>query len=241
MEYLLELQAKTNQITSIAFMAESPDTLKYLQKVDLSQNKITEVPQIQCPSLFNLNLEENEIAKITLNEHTRLKNLVLNKNKLTTCEGMTKLHRLETLSIAENELHTLNGLEELPVLTTLNVSGNKIEKLDPVPALPKLRELILDGNPIASAKELEHLKVLKSLTDLKMAGCPLAEEKGDDFKKEVLIALYEDLPSLKTINGDPFTEEDITEAMAEKENRIREAENRPPEEDMEGEAPEGDE
>lgn len=133
MEFLLELQAKTNQIASIAFLGESPDILKYLQKVDLSQNKITEVPQIQCPSLFSLNLEENEIAKITLNEHTRLKTLTLNKNKLTSCEGMTKLHRLETLSIAENELQTLHGLEELPVLTTLNVSGNKIEKLDPVP------------------------------------------------------------------------------------------------------------
>lgn len=75
-----------------------------------------------------------------------------------------------------------------------------------------------------------------------MAGCPLAEEKGDEFKKEVLIALYEDLPNLKTINGDAFTEEDVTEAMAEKEARIKEAENRPPEEEEgEGEAPEADE
>ena len=56
-----------------------------------------------------------------------------------------------------------------------------------------------------------------------MAGTPIAEEKGDDLKKEVLILLYEHLPSLTKINGDAFTPEDLQEAMALKEERIKEA------------------
>jgi len=44
--YLLEIVAKSNQIGSLDFLGESPDALKFLQKVDLSQNKITVLPHI---------------------------------------------------------------------------------------------------------------------------------------------------------------------------------------------------
>ena len=40
-----------------------------------------------------------------------------------------------------------------------------------------------------------------------MLGCAIADEKGDDFKKEVLIAC-ERLPKLKIINGEEWTPED---------------------------------
>jgi len=33
--------------------------------------------------------------------------------------------------------------------------------------------------------------------------------EGDDFKKEVLIHLYDDCKHLKKINGEPFTAEDV--------------------------------
>jgi hypothetical protein len=60
-----------------------------------------------------------------------------------------------------------------------------------------------------------------------MAGSALAEEKGDDFKKEVLIVLHENT-NLKKINGEAFSAEDMQEAMALKEERRREALNLPP-------------
>jgi hypothetical protein len=53
-----------------------------------------------------------------------------------------------------------------------------------------------------------------------MSGNPIADEKGDDFKKEVLILLHEIIPGLKTINEDEITKEDIEEALEEKKNRI---------------------
>ena len=43
---------------------------------------------------------------------------------------------------------------------------------------------------------------------------PLAEEKGDDLKKEVLILL--DGLSIKKINDEEVTADDITDAKAEK-------------------------
>ena len=66
--YLLELQAKTNQITDIDFLADG-EKLKFIQKVDLTTNKITKLPHILTPNLFKLVLDENEIATSELKTH----------------------------------------------------------------------------------------------------------------------------------------------------------------------------
>ena len=57
-----------------------------------------------------------------------------------------------------------------------------------------------------------------------MAGCPIADEKGDEFKKEVLILLMDELTNLKTVNEVALAPEDFEEARAERETRAREAE-----------------
>ena len=80
-------------------MAENPDFLKHLQKVDLSQNKITKLPNIKCESLFTLVLEENEISEADLFGHKNLRLLNLNKNKLTSCKGIQNMPNLEELQI----------------------------------------------------------------------------------------------------------------------------------------------
>lgn len=49
-----------------------------------------------------------------------------------------------------------------------------------------------------------------------MTGCPIVEEKGDDFKKETLIVLMDNLKNLQKINGDGWEVEYFAEAKAEK-------------------------
>ena len=57
-----------------------------------------------------------------------------------------------------------------------------------------------------------------------MTGNPWVDEKGDDFKKEVLIEL--DNLCIQKVNGDDgeVTQEDRDDAKAEKEQRIKDAE-----------------
>jgi hypothetical protein len=86
---------------------------------------------------------------------------------------------------------------------------------------------------------LVELSKLANLTDLNMVGCAIADEKADEFKKEVLIAC-ENLLHLKRINGEEWTEEERVEAMQLKEERILEAMNKPPEEEGEKEEGEGE-
>lgn len=105
-------------------------------------------------------------------------------------------------------------------LKKLNLTGSKLESLDDFPKFPCLEELVLDGNAVAAVTELPKLGHLKSLKKLSMTGTPLAEEKGDDLKKEVLIALMDKLKSLKEINGEGWDAELVADAVATKEQRI---------------------
>ena len=126
-------------------------------------------------------------------------------------------------------------MSNVPKLKKLVLKGSKIEKLDNLPQMAALEELHLDGNAIASLDEVAKLKKLRNLTTLNMGGCPIADEKGDEFKKEIIILLGEDLKKLRVVNGDALTPEEFAEAATEKENRIREAQGKPPAEDGEAE------
>lgn len=225
LDYLFELAVAGNQIDSIEFMSAEMTTLKYLQKVDLTQNKITTLPQLQCPLLKKLILDENEIATCNLKGHPSLKVLSLNKNKLTSGEGLVGLRQLVQLDIQENETLThLGGMQDFPSLKKLNCAGSGIEKLDGFPDLPCLEELVLDGTKIAKADEFTKLSNLKCLKSISAAECTLGTEGGADVRKEIMIALGDDLPLLKTINGEPVEEEFAKECKEEKIERIKAAE-----------------
>lgn len=93
------MNASDNQIDEINLLTESQTILKFLQKVDLSKNKLTKLPQIVAPSICNLNLDENEIAECDFTGHPCIKVLSLNKNKLVSGAGLSNLAKLEELSI----------------------------------------------------------------------------------------------------------------------------------------------
>jgi len=50
---------------------------------------------------------------------------------------------------------------------------------------------------------------------------PISDEKGEDFKKEVLILIGEKMKFLKKINKEDVSKEDKIEAKQEKLNRIK--------------------
>ena len=143
------------------------------------------------------------------------------ENQLTNCAGIANLDNLTELVIASNQIISLKDMKELPNLKKLDASKNKMETIEEFPKLLALEWLSLDENLIEKADQLPHLRGLKSLQTLNMAGNPWVDEKGDDFKKEVLIAL--DNLVIKFVNGEDgeVTQEDRDDAKNEKEERIR--------------------
>jgi protein phosphatase 1 regulatory subunit 7 len=164
-------------------------------------------------------LNENEIETCAnFKGHLSISLLELRKNKLTICKGLDTMPCLVELYLAENEITSLEGLKDLDNLEKLHLRKNKIEKFDFVPSLPKLKYLNIRDNLIASKDELAKLHSLVTLQQLNMQGCPYAEEKGDDFKKEVLI--YLDEIKWVKINKEEVTAEEVEEAAKEKKERI---------------------
>jgi Leucine-rich repeat (LRR) protein len=94
----------------------------------LSKNKIKEVWNLQQKRVFKLNLNENEIASITLHNHPALELLELRKNGLIVQSiNLYQLNHLTELYLAENQITTLDFFRDLSHVKKLHLRGNKIE------------------------------------------------------------------------------------------------------------------
>ena len=113
----------------------------------------------------------------------------------------------------------------MPNLKKLDVNTNKLENLNDLPDLPSLDTFDCGANEITTIAELPKLAVFRRLKELLMQGTPLADEKGDDMKLEVLIALDE--LSIKMVNEEEVVAEDRqTAAETKKERKEKEEEER---------------
>ena len=130
----------------------------------------------------------------------KLLELNLNGNQLTTLSDLRHMDCLKKLDVGKNKLETLKDFPKLPGLQHFDASENLIEK---------------DGD-----KELDNLKDCRNLNTILMAGNPWVDDKGDDFKKEVLIALTH-LPIKQVNDAEEVTQEDRDDAKAEKAERER--------------------
>jgi len=84
-------------------------------------------------------LDENEITECSFKDHSAIKVLSLNKNKLVNCEGLCNLDNLEELHIQENEtLTSIKGLDGMNSLKVLNLNGSKLDSLNNIPNMPCL-------------------------------------------------------------------------------------------------------
>jgi hypothetical protein len=63
------------------------------------------------------------------------------------------------------------------------------------------------------------LSLWSFLTSLNLNANPIAEEKGGEFKKEILIMHVDNLPRLTKLNKEEVTKDDYVEAKTEKEER----------------------
>lgn len=128
--------------------------------------------------------------------------------------------KLIQLNLSGNKLTTLKELRGVNCLKTLDVSKNKLPNFEDFPKLPALEtfdasENVIDAN---GEKALEKLEKCTNLKTLNMAGNAWVDEKGDDFKKEVLIALI-DLNIEQVNDAEPVTPEERTDARNEKAER----------------------
>lgn len=156
--HLLSFSASGCAISSLDFMAASPQSLQYLQWLDLSINKIVELPGLRQPQLCKVNLAENAIATTAaFNGHAKIMVLNLSKNKMTNCDGLCHMISLEDLNLSENEINNVEELKNMPNLKVLNLSTNKLTSLEKLNPMPCLDTLDVSTNAIEKPDSINHL------------------------------------------------------------------------------------
>lgn len=99
--------------------------MRYLVRVDLSNNKLTDVLNID-PVPFNLqelDLSKNQIMQINdLSKHKYLQKLCLDRNLIKSIQGLSGCKYLTHLSLVNNGIAKIENLEGLP-LKSLDLVG----------------------------------------------------------------------------------------------------------------------
>ncbi|MCI4392552.1 hypothetical protein PGIGA_G00147150 [Pangasianodon gigas] len=143
-----------------------------------------------------------------LDKCDRVQVLNLSNNIIEKIEKLERLHQLRELHLANNRIRKIEGLEQMANLQILNLENNSIEQ---VPLwfgkkLRSLQKLNLQKNKIFSLHELTKLKLLKSLTELKLAENPVS-----DLPHYRLFLVFH-LRSLEFLDGQPISEQEREKA-----------------------------
>ncbi len=168
-----------------------------------------------CTKLTELELSGNQITTLKpLRSLVYLEYLNVAENQIASSLDLAAFPRLSQLNIAANRLCELDGLRGAEELVGLTAAKNYISDLSPISALPKLTELYIGENTPNNIKKLSSLPQLKCL-DLSGCGITSLSVVNDCKSLTVLFANDNEIASLDTfklsvselyISGNPLVD-----------------------------------
>ena len=167
---ILNLKGKKLDVNALKSLVNYP----YLEKLDISQNNITNISMLdKCrfKELKYFNISNNKINDITVLKEfkfQKLEELYLNQNNICNLEPLTKMDLTHVLRInlSNNNIADLNAFNRIsaPKLQYLNLSHNSIEDIQVFGTVEfkDLKELYLDNNKIDDEINFYIINDLKS-------------------------------------------------------------------------------
>lgn len=162
-----------------------------LQTLQLSANRLTRIPSLAGFSeLRSLDVQRNRLTTLEGLEHlTGLTQLVANDNALATLPDLGRLSRLTRLDLQRNQLDTVEGVQHLTLLTQLDLSDNRLATLpERIHWLVRVRYVNLSANRLVALPI--GIGRMTALTQLNLADNRLSE----------LPAAFGDLVNLRILN-----------------------------------------
>jgi Leucine-rich repeat (LRR) protein len=213
LKYLRKLDLSSNKISNLGIFENRFQFLEYL---NLTNNNLSNFPELKgFQALRTLYIAQNsfDILPNTISLLSRLQYLNLGINNLTKLpEEITDLKRLTMLSIYENQLQSLpNNFEKFKKLKSLIISKNDIGEIpESIGYIDSLETFILNGNKI---KKLPNsICNLQSLVSLDISANRIQNLPIDFYKLTNLRFL--------TLNNNPWNREFTS--IIEKGNNIAE-------------------
>ncbi|GAD99037.1 hypothetical protein AOR_1_1896144 [Paecilomyces variotii No. 5] len=151
--------------------------LIHLRELKANNNKIHNLDGIlDLDGLLSLKLKNNELAAVDFegSELTRLKEIDLSHNRLTSVENIAYLPSLEDLDLSSNYISSLPCNVKMRTLHSLKLSDNRISALD-VSSFPSLRLLYVDRNSLSTVAGIGKCHELEILSAREQSF-----QKGDD-------------------------------------------------------------
>ena len=178
------------------------------------QHVVTTLITVEFLSIFTRSIPLNKVYRLDLdirNQHLppirnitglhhvfNLKVLSLSGNAISDLDGLSCLSHLVELNLSENNFRKLDNLEKhlSKSLVCLNLSGNQIQRIPAtISTLTRLSVLRLAQNDLEVVSDLQHLKPLHRLRQLRLEDNPFSS-----IEKTIPFALF-CVPSLDIING----------------------------------------
>jgi protein phosphatase 1 regulatory subunit 7 len=175
MQQLIYLNLAKNKIKALNVFC-TDDMFLNLKWLDVSNNKITELPPFKLPKLEYLDIGYNKIEKVNdaWTGHSNIRILKSVDNKFKSITVFKAMPKLEQLYVSNNSITTLNGWEQLPALRKLHMRRNKIEKFDEeLLAHENLEYINLRANKIANMEFLEKIFKNEKLRDINVLNNPV--------------------------------------------------------------------
>ncbi|KAJ6183912.1 hypothetical protein N7519_005213 [Penicillium mononematosum] len=141
-------------------------SLIHLRELKANDNQIRNIDGIlDLNGLLSLKLSNNSITAVDFegSELTRLRDLDLSHNCLTSVRNVEWLPSLATLDVSANQISRFDTSASLISLRALKLSENKLEALD-ARAFPSVSLLYLDQNHLSTVTGLENCHNLEVLS-----------------------------------------------------------------------------
>ncbi len=153
---LIFVDLSTNSIEDISPIA----SLNQIESLLLDNNKISVIPKLNLPKLFQLWLYSNEIDDITnLQNLLNLIYLNISNNKIKSIDSLKKLRKLESIDLGKNAISDLSPLNSFKNLYSLVLSANKIYDLTSLSKILEIKKLNLENNQIENISPLKSIKI----------------------------------------------------------------------------------
>ena len=164
-----EKRLKTGELDlkqcELAEIPKEVNQLTWLETLDLSFNKITEIQNLdKLSNLTLLDLSFNQITVIkNLDKLNNLSQLELSYNQITTIQNLDKLNNLSQLDLSYNQITAIQNLDKLNNLSQLDFSYNQITTIQNLDKLNNLNHLDLAKNQITQIHNLDKLNNINHL------------------------------------------------------------------------------
>jgi len=167
-----------------AYKSVPPENRVYMKDAGLEKVDWSAAAFSAGESIDYINLDRNKLTSVEgVEKFTGLKWLRLNDNKLSSLPDLKPLVRLRRIYLRGNKFESVpEALKDLPALTDVDLSGNSVKEVPEWLARKKgLKNLSFDGTRITSLPA--DLSAWESLQSLRLGELKLGKTEMDRIRK----------------------------------------------------------